>query len=174
MMFLPESATCMHTRLIGEEACSEVHTNSSGATWNRTCVFHFEARFNWMKFDIMQLNYHLDWLKCFKHDVFLLKTGLQIERITKSIWNVFFFSFVRAAGDRRAFRSSDWHLLLPNKFLSAVALSPLSLSLERRGKKMWFCGDYAGTSLTCPSKTKLGNWESNHSRTMGRKDPRSL
>lgn len=90
MIFLPESATCMRTRLIGEEACSEVHTNSSGATWNRTCVFHFEARFNWMKFDIMQLNYHLDWLKCFKHDVFLLKTGLQIERITKSIWNVFF------------------------------------------------------------------------------------
>lgn len=96
------------------------------------------------------------------------KTGLQIERITKSIWNVcFFFSFVRAAGDRRAFRSPDWHLLLPNKFLSAVAPSPLSLSLERRGKKCGFVEITRGhlshvprkQNLVIGSQTTQGQWE---------------
>lgn len=106
------------------------------------------------------------WLKCFKHDVFLPETGRQIQPITKSIWNG--FSFVRAAGVCRVFRSL-WLTLPSTSRISFLRGSFPAVTVSRAQKrKMWFCKDYARTSLARPSKkqnlvigsqTTQGQWE---------------
>lgn len=103
------------------------------------------------------------------------KTGLLWNGTHYQIYLRLFFLFVRAAGDWCA------ALTLIDTFFFSLTNFPL-----RRGpipavtvagawrREMWLCQDYARTPLplsACPSKTKLANRESNHSRTMRTKEP---
>lgn len=84
------------------------------------------------------------------------------EHVGKYYKNLFQM-YLSQLGESALFYSCDWHLFLPNKFLSIPSLPPCRSHFRHPSK----CGflKIRGSRSNIP-QNKLSNWELSHSRTV--------